>query len=134
LLIKSSKMKTMLAPKDRKRESSARYVGCCGAYCKTCKPFIEGYCKGCKLGFDTGERDISKAKCRIKLCCFKERKLQTCADCRDFSSCMVIGEFYRKKGHKYGKYRQSIEFIRKNGYAKFIGLAGKWRCAYGKLE
>lgn len=24
-------------------ENSIRFVGCCGAYCKTCKPFIEGF-------------------------------------------------------------------------------------------
>jgi hypothetical protein len=41
--------------------NSKRYIGCCGAYCKTCKPFIEGACKGCKIGFDTGERGINKA-------------------------------------------------------------------------
>jgi hypothetical protein len=35
---------------------------------------------GCKLGYDFGERDLSKAKCEIKVCCFRERGLATCAD------------------------------------------------------
>ena len=111
-----------------------RYIGCCGAYCKTCKPYIEGYCKGCKLGYDTGERDINRAKCKIKLCCFKERKLETCSDCTDFASCEIIGSLYNKSGYKYQKYRQSIEFIMKNGYSKFIKLANQWKGAYGRLD
>jgi hypothetical protein len=113
---------------------SERFIGCCGAYCKTCKPYIEDYCKGCKLGFDTGERDINRAKCRIKLCCFKERHLVTCADCPDFASCEIIGSFHGKNGYKYKKYKQSIEFIRKNGYSRFVKLADRWTGAYGKLD
>ncbi|MFH1150103.1 MAG: DUF3795 domain-containing protein [Actinomycetota bacterium] len=111
-----------------------RYIGCCGAYCKTCKPYIEGVCKGCKLGFDTGERDIGRARCQIKLCCFAERGLATCADCPELDTCTVLGGLYAKKGYKYGKYRQAIEFIRDHGYPEFIRLADRWKNAYGKLE
>lgn len=68
-------------------EKPARYVGCCGCYCKTCKEYVGGYCKGCKLGYDTGERQIGRAKCQIKLCCFRDKGQQTCADCPDFPSC-----------------------------------------------
>ena len=114
--------------------NSKRFVACCGAYCKTCKPYIEGYCKGCKLGFDTGERDISKAKCKIKLCCFRDEKFDTCADCSKLESCKIIHSFHDKSGYKYKKYRQAMEFIKKNGYSKFIRLANKWKGAYGKLE
>jgi hypothetical protein len=32
------------------------------------------------------------------------------------------------------KYRQAIEFIAKNGYAKFIKSADNWTGAYGKLD
>jgi hypothetical protein len=66
---------------NSKCKNSVRFIGCCGAFCKTCKAFIEGFCKGCKLGYDKGERDIGKAKCKMKVCCFRERKLETCADC-----------------------------------------------------
>ena len=114
--------------------NSKRYIGCCGAYCKTCKPFIEGTCKGCKIGFDSGQRDISKAKCKIKLCCFKNNKFVTCADCSKLESCKIIGNWFSKNGYKYRKYKQAIEFIRKNGYTKFIKLANKWKSAYGKLN
>jgi adenosine deaminase len=112
---------------------SKRFVGCCGAYCKTCKAYLEDYCKGCKLGFDTAARDINKVKCKIKLCCFRENKFDTCADCPDLESCNIIGSMYAHQGYKYKKYKESIEFIRKNGYSKFIRFADKWNGAYGKL-
>jgi len=111
-----------------------RFIGCCGAYCKTCKPYIESYCKGCKLGFDTGARDINKAKCKIKLCCFKERKLDTCADCSGLDFCKIMSGWYNKNGYKYKKYKEAIEFIKKNGYSEFIKFADKWKNAYGKLN
>ncbi|MBU0528298.1 DUF3795 domain-containing protein [bacterium] len=114
--------------------NSKRHIGCCGAYCMTCKPYVDGYCKGCKLGFDTGERDISKAKCKIKLCCFSDNKFDTCGDCSKLKSCNIIGSLYSKKGYKYKKYKKAIEFIKKNGYSKFIKLADKWKDAYGKLD
>ena len=120
--------------KGRKMENPIKYIGCCGAYCKTCKPLIEGFCKGCKLGYDTGERDIDKAKCKMKVCCFGERKLETCADCQNYPNCKIIHNFYSKNGFKYKKCKQAIEFIRKNGYSKFFKLANEWKSAYGRLQ
>ena len=35
-------------------------TGCCGAYCKTCREFRKA-CKGCKLGYLDGSRDLSRA-------------------------------------------------------------------------
>ena len=121
-------------PKGNRCANSIKYVGCCGAYCKTCKPFVEGYCKGCKLGYDKGERDINRAKCKMKVCCFKVKKLQTCADCSDYPTCKIINSFHDKSGVKYKKYKQSMEFIRKQGYSKFIKLANEWKRPYGKLD
>ena len=113
---------------------SERFIGCCGAYCKTCKPYIDGFCKGCKLGFDTGKRDINKAKCKIKLCCFRDRHFVTCADCQDLDYCDIIGNWYAKNGYKYKKYKEAIEYIKINGYPKFVQLADNWKGAYGKLK
>lgn len=42
--------------------------------------------------------------------------------------------WYAHKSYKYKKYKQAIEFIRKEGYSKFIKLADKWNGAYGKLD
>ncbi len=114
--------------------SQNRFVGCCGAYCKTCKPFINGYCKGCKIGFDTGERDIGKAKCKIKLCCFSDHNLDTCADCTKLEFCNIVGSWYLKNGYKYKKYKEAVYFIRDNGYSKFFEIAENWKNAYGKIK
>ena len=70
----------------------------------------------------------------MKVCCFKEKKLETCGGCPDYSQCGTIQGFYRKNGFKYKKYRQSIEFIQEKGYNEFIRLADEWNGAYGKLK
>lgn len=108
-------------------------IGCCGAYCKTCPEFRDSRCKGCKIGYGDGARDIRKARCRIKVCCIT-RGLNTCADCGDYSSCAVIRGFYNKKGYKYGKYRQATRFIREKGYPEFLEKADAWKNQYGKYE
>lgn len=110
-------------------------VGCCGAFCGTCRAREpEGICRGCKLGYDDGGRDIHRARCKIKACCFRDRGLETCADCPNYNSCTLIMDFHGKKGFKYEKYRQSIEFIRENGYQKFLEKTGGWSGAYGRLS
>jgi len=107
-------------------------IGCCGAYCKTCRASKTGsHCRGCKLGYDTGERDIKRAKCRIKLCCL-EKGFQTCADCSGFSSCEKLRN--RFKGYQLRKYLEILGFIRKNGYGRFAEVAGEWNGPYGKLN
>ena len=113
---------------------SVREIGCCGAYCRTCLTSIIGSnCRGCKLGYENGERDINKAKCMIKVCCFRDRQMETCADCSDYSSCKTIQNLYTKNGYKYGKYKQSIEFIRNNGYSEFLEIANNWKGPYGRF-
>jgi len=114
-------------------------IGCCGAYCRTCiewqkeKYPNERTCRGCKLGYQSGERDISKAKCKIKVCCFKEKGLETCADCSDYP-CEILVEFWSKKGWKYKQYKKQLEFIRQNGYEEFLKIADTWKGPRGKLE
>jgi hypothetical protein len=115
--------------------TSAREIGCCGAYCKTCRASTTGSnCRGCKLGYENGGRDINKSRCRIKLCCFKDKSLETCADCADYPRCETIQGFYGKKGCKYQRYRQSADFIREKGYESFFKVAGNWKGPYGKLD
>jgi hypothetical protein len=92
----------------------------------------ERVCLGCKLGYGSGGRDISKAKCKIKVCCM--RGYNSCADCAEYSSCNTIQGFYAKNGDKYRKYREATEFIRANGYDKFLAIADGWKRAYGKYK
>ena len=113
---------------------SVREIGCCGAYCKTCRESpSEALCRGCKLGYAEGSRDIGKARCRIKLCCFGEKHLETCADCPEYGDCQIILSFHDKSGAKYRKYKQAIGFIREHGYDKFLKQADNWKGPYGRL-
>lgn len=112
---------------------TVREIGCCGAYCRTCRGLREGGCRGCKLGYGTGKRDIDKARCRIKVCCFKERKLETCADCPNYP-CEILEIHWSKKGWKYKQGRKQLEFIRKNGYGEFMKRANKWKDCRGRFD
>jgi hypothetical protein len=113
-------------------EAHGAHIGCCGAYCRTCRAFLDGSCKGCKLGYADGSRDLAKAKCRMKVCCLG-RGLETCADCPELHTCETMVGFFNKKGYKYRKYREAIEFIRAHGYPAFLSQADVWRGAYGRL-
>lgn len=106
-------------------------IGCCGAYCQTCREFTNGLCRGCRLGYENGERDINRAKCKIKVCCLRERQLETCTDCPNFPSCTIVQGWYEKSQHI--RYKKSAEFIREHGYDKFLTIADNWNNAYGKL-
>jgi hypothetical protein len=108
-------------------------IGCCGAYCKTCPELRNSRCRGCKIGYLNGDRDIEKAKCTMKVCCIK-KGLNTCADCTTYSECTTIRDFYDKKSYKYKKYEQATQCIREKGYTRFLSVADTWKNQYGKLK
>lgn len=62
---------------------------------------------------------------------FQGQGYETCADCPEWDACDLIQEWYTK-GYYHGKCRQSIEFIRKEGYGEFIRMTNKWE--NGKLD
>jgi hypothetical protein len=109
-------------------------IGCCGAYCRTCRAFVDKSCYGCKIGYSDGKRDIAKAKCPMKVCCMKTYCYQSCADCAQYESCTTLKKFHSKNGYKYRKYKESLEYIRTHGYERFLQMADHWKCAYGKLK
>ena len=109
-------------------------IGCCGACCGTCPALADHSCKGCKLGYEDGSRDIQAARCAMKRCCMMEKKIATCAECKDYTTCGIIRDFFAKKGYKYKKYRESLEFIRAYGYPAFIAATQTWKRAYGTLK
>jgi len=111
---------------------SVEEIGCCGAYCRTCRAYKIN-CTGCKTGYKTGERDLSKARCKIKVCCIK-RELNTCSDCHQYGACETLISFYNKNGLKYKKYREATLFIRSMGYEEFCKTAHDWTNAYGKYK
>lgn len=105
-------------------------IGCCGTYCKTCREYKTA-CKGCQDGYLDGTRDLSKARCKIKICCIS-KAYACCAECHNLDVCPTIQGFY-EKGYKYKRYRRSKEFIREHGYTVFSRIAEDWESAYGKL-
>ena len=116
----------------RDLEHGKLLLGCCGAYCRTCKDGRRGFCKGCKTGYADGSRDLSKAKCKMKVCCMT-KDLISCADCDDFDTCEILNGFYNKNGYKYKKYQDALIRIREKGYKTFFTIANNWTNAYGKL-
>ncbi len=115
-------------------EDPKNYISCCGFYCKTCKVFNSNLCKGCLLGYQTKERDINKAKCKIKLCCYQENKYSTCAECNEFSNCKIIASRFKPGTYQHKKCIQNLEFIRSNNTKNFIKIAKNWKNHYGKLK
>lgn len=115
-----------------RNEAPSDYIGCCGAYCRTCRAFVEESCKGCKLGYLDGRRDIARAKCRMKVCCIS-RGLAACGACPELDTCPTMAAFFNHAAYKYRRYREATDFIRRYGCAEFIRQAGTWSGAYGKL-
>ncbi|NQT60518.1 MAG: DUF3795 domain-containing protein [Bacteroidetes bacterium] len=111
---------------------SKELIGCCGAYCGTCKELIK-MCKGCKVGYADKKRDIAKAKCKIKVCCINN-DFVSCADCPRYENCSIIQEFQTRKGYKYKKYKEALSFIRENGDEQFLQITETWNKQYGKYE
>ena len=112
---------------------SIEAIGCCGAYCGTCKVIRENQCLGCKLGYADGSRDLEKARCKIKVCCMN-KGYNSCADCREVDACEILQSFFHKNGYKYRKYKEAIDFIRANGYEAFLRIADRWALQYGKYK
>lgn len=108
-------------------------LGCCGAFCGTCPEMSKRLCQGCKTGYGDGSRILSRARCRIKVCCLGKGTV-SCADCADFLNCETLRGFHSKNGYKYRKYREALEFIREHGYESFLENAVRWRSQYGALE
>ena len=86
-----------------------RTIGCCGVDCNKCRSLIRGVCMGCKGGYDTGERYINKTRCKIKLCCFRDKKLAICTDCSKVKTCDILNKKLnsilekRRKKYKHKK-------------------------------
>ena len=114
-------------------EKAENYIACCGFYCKTCKEFTGKHCRGCKTGYENKDRDLSKAKCNIKLCCYRDKEYRTCADCDIFSSCSIITKRFKPGTYSNKKCMQYLQYIKNNGYVAFIKKANNWHNHYGTL-
>jgi hypothetical protein len=102
---------------------SVNEIGCCGAYCRTCRAY-EAPCKGCTVGYDTGKRDVAKARCAVKRCCMS-RHHRTCADCPEYATCDVLGAFHGKAGYKYPQVPAGTG-LRQRGRLRGICRGRRW--------
>ncbi len=119
---------------DRRTADELRLVGCCGANCGTCRSFIRGQCRGCRVGYDDGTRDLAATKCRVKMCCLGRGTLVTCADCGEYQTCERILSFHESKESKYKEYTRPVEYIRTHGYSEYLKNARKWKGPFGRLD
>lgn len=127
----------MSSSRERTEVDGIGLIGCCGAFCGTCRPLMLGSCMGCKLGYGDGNRSIARARCHVKRCCIGIRRHETCADCRDHRECEILARFFGKdeqdrKKHRE-RHRKALEFIRINGYSEFLRKAAAWKRHYGEL-
>lgn len=86
------------------------------------------------MGYEDGQRDIDRARCKIKVCCYARHGWETCAECPQSDHCEVLQALHNKKWKEYEGYRQSLEFIRENGYNAFARVAKDWKRGYGELN
>ena len=69
----------------------------------------------------------------MKVCCLKN-EYNSCADCNKYISCDIIQGFFKKNGYKYKKYKEALDYIRENGYEKFLNIADEWKMQFGKYR
>ena len=75
-------------------------IGCCGAYCKTCREF-EKTCKGCKPGYLDGSRGLSRARWKMKY--GKYKQALEFIHAYDYAAFMKAAENWK---NAYGKYTE----------------------------
>ena len=104
----------------------------CGVYCGAC-PSFDKTCKGCAS--DDKEQDrCSKWNCKIRNCCYNEKKLSFCIKCDQFP-CKVINKklLNTHRNDSRFKYRHEIPdiFIKLKTmslYEYFNFQIQRWKC------
>lgn len=104
----------------------------CGVYCGAC-PSFDKTCKGC-ASEDRNQNRSSKWSCKIRTCCYDQKKLDYCIDCEKFP-CTIIDKKLISS-HTYDpryKYRHEIPNIFSN--LKMITVENyleyqrqRWKC------
>jgi len=99
-------------------------IGCCGIDCGLCpRYYTEGKskCPGC-LGPHFLE--IMGQTCSIITCCFKNKNLETCGECKDFPCQKFDSEWFGKDAYDsfvtHKKATPNLNFIKDKGFEEFI--------------
>jgi hypothetical protein len=97
----------------------------CGVFCKAC-PSFNKTCLGCSSDSKNQKRK-SKWSCKIRKCCYEEKKIDYCGYCGNFP-CEKLNKklINSHKGENNYRYRHEIpenmKSLRKHGIDKFIKL------------
>lgn len=85
----------------------------CGVYCGAC-PAFNKTCKGC-ASEDRDQNRNGKWSCKIRTCCYDQKKLNYCVDCGQFPCKIIDKKLIRSHLHepRY-KYRHEIPYVFSN--------------------
>lgn len=95
------------------RNKPTDLVGCCGLYCGLCSKYqskAPSRCLGCKRG-------EQHSWCSIWNCCVKKHGFETCAECRDISSCAI---FLRRKVREWIPAADNLRQIEEAGLENWL--------------
>jgi len=93
-------------------------VAYCGLVCSNCGMYLKGKCEGCH-----SDRPMNR-NCSMKACAM-ERKLTTCAECREFDNLKGCKKLYNLVSRFFGFiFRtdriRNLERIREDGLKTFL--------------
>ncbi len=95
-------------------------LGCCGLDCGLCPRYYtkgESRCSGC-FGKDFAKKHPS---CSIITCCFKDKGLEVCAKCSEFTCQKYDKETFEKDSFiSHKRIRYNHNYIREYGLEKFL--------------
>ena len=99
-------------------------IGCCGIDCGLCpRYYTEGKsrCPGC---FGQKFLEVMGQSCSFITCCFKEKKLETCGECKDFPCSKFDSKWFGKDAYDsfvtHKKAIPNLNFIKNKGFEEFL--------------
>lgn len=109
----------------------------CGVFCGAC-PSFEKSCKGC-ASEDKNQSRKSKWSCKIRSCCYGQKKLDFCIDCADFP-CNIFKTKLLSKHLNDPRFTYRFEIPSVFNNLKEMNLADyhnfqlqRWRCECGGI-
>ena len=93
-----------------KAETAREWSKLYGKYLKRDLNSEDINCRGCK---SENSLFIGCLNCPIRKCC-REKKLETCAICKEYETCDLLNGFFTVPSHKHA--RENLERIRSESY------------------
>lgn len=104
----------------------------CGVYCGAC-PAFNKTCRGC-ASEDRNQNRCNKWGCKIRNCCYDQKKLDYCVDCEQFPCKIIDKKLIRSHPYEPSyKYRHEIPVVFSN--LKMMNIESyleyqrqRWKC------